>query len=79
MTTPTAADMQSAIGKPVLFEAGSLTFVCLVKDVKVSYGQPRFLIVPLGGTGERWVEFSSIAPCRIKQTAIDGAQRLLRG
>jgi hypothetical protein len=60
----TVREMQGAIGKMVLYldPAGALQFVCLVKDAKVSFGQPRVLIVPAAGLGERWVEFSSIRP-----------------
>lgn len=58
----TAREMTDAIGKSVYFTAGNFKFACWVKDVKVGWGQPRFLIIPFAGTGERWVEFSSIEP-----------------
>jgi hypothetical protein len=58
----TAREMTEAIGKPVYFVAGNLKFACSVLDVKIGYGQPRFLLQPMAGVGERWVEFSSIEP-----------------
>ena len=58
----TVQEMQAAIGKPVYFKAGNLKFACWVCDAKISWGQPRFLIAPMAGTGKRWVEFSSIQP-----------------
>lgn len=59
----TAREMQDAIGQMVMFVAtDSLKFACRVADVKMGYGKPRFLIVPLSGIGEQWVEFTSIEP-----------------
>ena len=58
----TTREMTDAIGKPVWFVSGTLRFLCIVRDVKSGWGQPRFLIAPMAGTGERWVEFSSIEP-----------------
>ena len=54
--------MQKAIGQPVIYESHGLRFVCVVRDVKVSYGQPRFLITPMMGTGETFVEIGTISP-----------------
>ena len=39
-----------------------MKFVCIIVDVKVGYGKPRFKITPRSGTGETWVEFTSISP-----------------
>jgi hypothetical protein len=66
----TAREMQEAIGKPVFYDADALQFACWVKDVKIGYGQPRFLIAPMAGTGERWVEFSSIRPMPDQQKTL---------
>ena len=54
--------MQKAIGQPVLYESHGLQFVCVVRDVKVGYGKPRFLITPMTGKGETWVEYATISP-----------------
>ncbi len=58
----TALEMHDAIGKPVMYDGNGLEFLCMVKDVKTGWGKPRFLIVPMAGKGEKWVEFSSIKP-----------------
>ena len=58
----TTLEMAQAIGKPVLYESHGLQFVCVVVDIKVSYGQPRFLITPMKGRGQTWVEIGTISP-----------------
>jgi len=63
----TAREMQEAIGQKVYFVAGTLKFLCDVIDVKVGWGQPRFLISPVEGYGSRWVEFSSIEKVQTNQ------------
>lgn len=35
---------------------GALTFDVVVKNVKISYGNLRFLVTPVMGRGEAWVE-----------------------
>ena len=64
----TANDMQRAIGQQVNYESHGLMFRCTVKDVKVGWGKPRFLIAPVSGSGETWVEFSTITPIKLPQT-----------
>jgi hypothetical protein len=57
----TVREMQGAIGQSVYFTSSEgFKFACWVKDVKIGYGQPRFLITPMAGSGEKWVQFSSI-------------------
>jgi len=60
--------MQGAIGQQVYLRDGdgccSLLFLCTVVDVKTGWGKPRFLVTPVSGKGERWVEFSSIEPVK---------------
>ncbi len=46
--------------KKVLLEFKGLQFVCMVKDMKVSFGVHRLLIVPEAGTGETWVNASNV-------------------
>jgi|GEM_PF-2946704 hypothetical protein len=58
----TVTELNKTIGKTVMFSAGALSFTCYVKDAKIGYGQPRFLIQPVAGSGERWVEVSSLVP-----------------
>jgi hypothetical protein len=54
--------MSPAIGKQVYYVDGSFRFTCLVKDVKMGYGNARFLISPISGFGEKWVELSHLEP-----------------
>jgi len=54
--------MQQAIGQLVWYPVGKIKVLCKVKDVKIVYGQPRFLIYPLSGEGEEWKELSSLEP-----------------
>lgn len=35
---------------------GELTFEVEIKEVKTAYGRNRYLVVPVSGTGEVWVE-----------------------
>jgi len=62
MVIVTTIEMARAIGQEVYFVAGTLKFLCRIKDVKVGWGNPRFLIVPVSGNGERWCEFTSLSP-----------------
>lgn len=34
----------------------SLTIEVKILDVKMSYGRERYLVTPVAGSGERWVE-----------------------
>ncbi len=63
----TANELQAAIGKPAYYVAGDLKFLVTVKDAKMGWGKPRFLIQPVAGHGEKWVEFSSIEPVQAIQ------------
>jgi hypothetical protein len=62
----TVSQMSPAIGKQVYYVDGSFRFTCLVKDVKMGYGNARFLISPVSGFGEKWVELSHLEPMRIE-------------
>lgn len=48
---------ESVIGKKALYRPNlSLAFEVKILDIKSSYGKVRYLVVPIAGTGERWVE-----------------------
>ena len=66
----TTLEMAAAIGKPVLYESHGLQFVCAVVDIKISYGQPRFLITPMKGKGQTWVEIGTISPMPVERTEL---------
>ena len=62
----TATEMLPAVGATVMV-------ACVIQDVKMSYGRPRFQVRPIAGEGLQWVELqriSSLGPC---QTAITSA------
>lgn len=48
-------ELSKAIDTTALLNEGGLSFPVLIKDAKISYGQPRFLVSPIGGKGEVWV------------------------
>ena len=49
-----AAHLMQFIGKPARFASEGLTFPVTIKDVRSSYGRTDFLILPVGGKGEKW-------------------------
>jgi hypothetical protein len=53
-------ELSKAIDKTALLSEGGLSFPVLIKDAKISYGQPRYLITPVGGSGEVWVNDNRI-------------------
>lgn len=44
------------LGKKGTIRLGGLTIEVEIQDVKVSYGRNRYLVSPLSGAGEIWVE-----------------------
>lgn len=52
-------ELLEKIGKQALYNAngfGSFMVKVKVLDVKMSYGKVRYLITPMSGSGEIWVE-----------------------
>jgi len=49
-------ELMQSIGKKGTITAGGLRVNVKVLDVKQSYGRDRYLVTPLSGTGEVWVE-----------------------
>lgn len=62
MPAQTARTMSVAIGNRVLYPVANsnIAFDCLVIDAKSSFGNARVLIRPVAGTGELWVNLSSV-------------------
>ena len=55
------ADMVARIGTTALHvDDKGLRWPCTILDAKVSWNEPRYLITPVGGTGERWVAYYSL-------------------
>jgi hypothetical protein len=49
-------ELLEKIGKEAKCKLGGLLVTVIVLDVKVSYGKTRYLITPIAGSGEIWVE-----------------------
>jgi hypothetical protein len=49
------------VGKKGTILAGGLKVEVEIKDVKNSYGRDRFLVSPIAGSGEVWVESVTVA------------------
>lgn len=49
-------EIEQFVGKKGEVFAGGMTVKVEVKDVKQSYGRTRYLITPIAGSGEVWVE-----------------------
>ena len=47
---------QDLIGKTARITFGALTFEVTVKAHKVAYGTDRWLVTPVTGSGETWVQ-----------------------
>lgn len=57
----TFAEAKELMGKKAVYEfkcrpKGSVHVEVRIKDIKVSWGHSRFLIEPVAGQGELWVE-----------------------
>jgi hypothetical protein len=48
-------ELSKAIDTTAFLSEGVLSFPVLIKDAKMAYGQARYLITPIGGKGEVWV------------------------
>lgn len=53
-------ELLANIGKEGHIYAGGLTINVKVLDVKTSYGNLRYLVTPLSGSNEVWVNDSSL-------------------
>jgi len=43
------------VGKEYEYNHMGMTFKCIIKDVRMSYGNAQVLIVPVVGNGSKWV------------------------
>ncbi len=48
--------IEKYVGKKGTIFAGGLTVEVEVKDVKLAWGKERYLVAPIAGSGEVWVE-----------------------
>jgi hypothetical protein len=50
-------DIINTIGKTAQWTPGNgLSFAVTIKDVKIAYGMKRYLVQPVNGIGETWVQ-----------------------
>jgi hypothetical protein len=54
----TAQEMYPACGHTVMVRFGDIDVECRILDVKQSWGKPRFLVTPMAGQGDQWVELT---------------------
>jgi len=53
-------DLAQRIGREYLLDIGEFTIVVMVEDVKISYGNVRAYVYPVGGQGSAWVNASRL-------------------
>ncbi len=66
-------DSQFLLNKEATYRINGLQVRVKIVDVKLSYGQTRFLIQPVAGTGEVWVDQSSVVVdswCTVPPTSL---------
>lgn len=56
----TAREMQEALNRTADYTLNGLTVRVSINDVKCSFGQVRYLIKPIMGSGEVWVNQDSV-------------------
>ena len=62
MTAPyTVESLRQCVGLTGLLSSDKLQFNVLILDAKVSYGNARFLVTPVSGSGEVWVDSSRVS------------------
>lgn len=62
MNAPSVQMLSAAVGQKAILEDHGLEFFVTILEVKVTYGQARFLVRPDAGRGRRWVELSTLRP-----------------
>lgn len=57
----TTAELAKVIGKTgFLIQVGHFTVAIVVKDAKIAYGNVRYLVEPVSGQGQVWVDSSRV-------------------
>ena len=61
MSNPyTVESLRQYVGLTGALSSDKLQFDVLILDAKVSYGNARFLVTPVSGSGEVWVDSSRV-------------------
>lgn len=58
----TTLDLRDYIGLEVPWRTGQLQVQVRIVDCKRSYGRVRYLITPVAGTGQQWIQDGLILP-----------------
>ena len=48
--------IEEYVGKGATINIKGMKFEVLTKDVRMNYGKKKFLVSPMSGSGESWVE-----------------------
>jgi hypothetical protein len=54
-------ELSQAIGKTGLLSASVLSVRVTITDAKIAYGNVRYLVTPVSGTGSVWVDSSRVS------------------
>jgi hypothetical protein len=57
----TSAELSLSIGKQGMLCTDKLLFAVYVQDAKTAYGNIRYLVTPVSGTGSVWVDSSRVS------------------
>lgn len=58
----TALDLSAFIGLSAPWQVGALQIHVRILDCKRAYGHTRYLIQPVAGTGQQWIQDGLILP-----------------
>lgn len=56
----TTNERNELIGRPAARREGAYTVNVTVKDVKEAFGRTDLLLVPVSGSGEKWVSMDTV-------------------
>jgi hypothetical protein len=56
----TTADLAKTIGREAILSSDKLCFTVQIQDAKLAYGNVRYLVSPVSGTGSVWVDSSRV-------------------
>ena len=69
MSNPyTVESLRQYVGLTGLLSSDKLQFNVLILDAKVSYGNARFLVTPVAGSREVWVDSSRVSGLSTSQS-----------
>jgi hypothetical protein len=53
-------ELSKAIGKTALLRTGSFQYEVRIQNAKTAYGNVRYLVTPVSGTGSVWVDSNRV-------------------